>query len=273
MTARARRVAMFDSGLGGLSVYTTLREALPDADIVYAADTARMPYGDRPLPQVEAFARQMIAMLRRHDPSLLVIACGTSCSAFAASGFQPGLPTLAIVACGVAAAAAATAGGRIGVIATAATIGSGIFERDLLRARPHAVVTSVAAPKLVPLVEAGAWGTQAAASAVEEYCQPLRAASCDAVVLGCTHYPHLRRWFARSLGPEVRLVDPAQACADAAARALAGATPGGGTLTVLVSGDRDVFARRAFELSGVQPNALESADFSREVEEPEHSHR
>ena len=264
---------MFDSGLGGLSVYTALRAAMPDADIVYAADTARMPYGDRALEQVETFARQMIGTLRRHAPSLLVIACGTSCSAFAASGFQTGLPTLAIVDCGVAAAAAASAHGRIGVIATAATIGSGIFQRELARTRPRAVVTSVAAPKLVPLVEAGAWDSQAAATAVDEYCNPLIAAICDTVVLGCTHYPHLRPWFARSLGQDVSLVDPAQACASAAAHMLADATPAGGSLTVLVSGDRDVFARRAYELSGVKPTTIEQVDFSREVEKPEHSHR
>ena len=143
-----------------------------------------------------------------------------------------------------------------------------------MHARPQAVVTSVAAPELVPLVEAGAWDSESAAAAVDAYCRRFRSANCDAVVLGCTHYPHLRHWFERSLGDGVVLVDPAQACADAAAVALAGAEPrGNGTLTVLVSGDRDIFARRARELSGVRATTLEHVDFSREVEEPEHSRR
>jgi glutamate racemase len=264
---------MFDSGLGGLSVYTALRSALPDADVVYAADTARMPYGDRALGEVEAFARQMIAVLRRYDPSLLVIACGTTCSAFDASGFQPELPTLAIVDCAITAADTVSSHGRIGVIATAATIGSGIFGRKLAQARPESLVTSVSAPKLVPLVEAGAWGMPQAATAVDEYCRPFVEGRCDTVVLGCTHYPHLRPWFERSLGAQVSLVEPAQACATAAAAALEGAEAGRGLLTVLVSGDVREFARRAYELSGVQASTLTQVDFSREVEKPEHSHR
>lgn len=265
---------MFDSGLGGLSVYTALRGSLPDADVIYAADTARMPYGDRRLDQVESFARQMIAVLRPYEPSLLVIACGTTCSAFAASGYRPPrLQTLAIVDCGIAAATTASVHGRIGVVATAATIGSGIFERTLRAARPSSVVTSVAAPKLVPLVEAGAWDTASAEAAVEEYCAPLVAAHCDTVILGCTHYPHLRRWFEHSLGPSVRLVDPAQACAAAAAAALEDAKGGQGTLSVLVSGDADEFAQRMDALSAVRASSLKHVDFSAEVEEAEHSHR
>ena len=265
---------MFDSGLGGLTVYTALRAAMPDADIFYAADTARMPYGDRSLEEVASFARQLIAALRRFEPSLLVIACGTTCSAFAASGYRPpGLSTLAVVDCGIEAAAAMTAHGRFGVIATAATIGSGIFERKLAQARQDAVVRSVAAPKLVPIVEAGAWATDAAAQAVEEYCAPLVTARCDTVILGCTHYPHLRKWFERSLGPTTTIVDPATACAAAAARALEDGARGQGSFHVLVSGDADAFARRALALSGVRASTLTHVDFSTQVEEAEHSHR
>jgi glutamate racemase len=267
MTRGAARIAMFDSGLGGLSVYTALREVLPAADVVYAADTARMPYGDRPLGEVEGFARQMIARLRADEPSLLVIACGTTCSAFDASGYvPPGLPTLAIVDCGIAGALLRSASKRIGVIATAATIASGIFARKLAQAEPGVLVTSVAAPALVPLVEAGAWASDEAMSAVDDYCEAFRAAGCDVVILGCTHYPHLRPSFERSLGSGVALVDPAQACAAAAARMLAGYAPGSGSLTVEVSGDPQTFARRAFELAGVRAAATHHVDFSAQVE-------
>ncbi len=271
MTPRTRRIALFDSGLGGLSVYSAIRTAIPDADIVYAADTARVPYGDRPLAQVEGFARQMIAALRRYDPSLLVIACGTSCSAFDASGYISPLPALAIVDCGIGAAVRQSASGRIGVIATGATIASGIFERKLISARPGAQVTAIAAPTLVPLVELGKWFDEAG-EAVNEYCQPMLAAHCDTVILGCTHYPHLRGWFERSLGPGVSIVDPAQACAQAAAATLSAEQPGQGSLTLLISGDAGQFAKRAYELAQVK-GSIESIDFSTEVEEPEDDHR
>ncbi len=267
MTQSSSRIAMFDSGLGGLSVYAALRSALPWADIVYAADTARMPYGDRPLAEVERFARQMIARLRLADPALLVIACGTTCSAFDASGYSPpGLRTLAIVDCGIASAVSRSATKRIGVVATAATIGSGIFERKLAAACADAHVTAVAAPSLVPLVEAGAWASDEAKKAVDEYCRAFRAAACDVVILGCTHYPHLRAWFQKSLGSGVALIDPAQACAAAAARMLAGSAQGTGSLTFEVSGDADEFARRAFDLAGVRATQVRHVDFSAQVE-------
>ncbi|MDQ6767777.1 MAG: glutamate racemase [Candidatus Eremiobacteraeota bacterium] len=267
MSQPARRIAMFDSGLGGLSVYTALRAALPDADVFYAADTARMPYGDRPLAQVEGYARQMIARLRRYDPALLVIACGTTCSAFDASGYAPpGMPALAIVDCAIAAAASASQSGRVGVIATAATSASGIFERKLTRYSPNIRVTSVAAPKLVPLVESGAWASSDARRAVDEYCEPFRAAGCDAVILGCTHYPHLRRLFRESLGDGVAIIDPAQACAQSAQGLLASLAPGEGSLTFEVSGDAADFAARASELTGVTASALRRVDFSDQVE-------
>ena len=264
----AVRIAMFDSGLGGLSVYRALRLALPQADVVYAADTARLPYGDRPLAEVETFARQMIARLRRHDPSLLVIACGTTCSAFDVSGYAPpDLPTLAIVDCGIEPALARSPHGRVGVIATAATIGSGVFQRKLARARPDAAVTAVGAPTLVPLVESGAWSSDQARRAVDDYCAAFRAAQCESVILGCTHYPHLTNWFRSSLGESVAIVDPALECARRAAVAVGAMGPGRGRLRVEVSGDPAQFQRLARALAGVEADEIERVDFSDQMEE------
>jgi glutamate racemase len=258
---------MFDSGLGGLSVLTALRRAMPDLDVVYAADTARVPYGDRPLAQVEGFSRQTIERLRRHDPSLLVIACGTTCSAFDAAGYMPReLPTLAIVDCGVEAAAARSVSGRIGVIATAATIKSGIFERKLIAARPDARVTSVSAPSLVPLVESEKWGSDEAAAAVAAYCAPLRSNGCDTVILGCTHFPLLMPWFAQALGPTVAIIDPALACADTASRMLAGLTPGTSALEFEVTGEPAQFVRAATRLTGVEATDVRHVEVSDQVE-------
>ena len=271
MSNQKRLVAMFDSGLGGLTVLTALHRTVPDADIIYAADTARVPYGDRSLEEVAGFARQIIAHLAHDDLALLVIACGTSCSAFDRFGYEPrNLEILPIVDCGVRAAVATTASGRVGVIATASTIGSGVFERKIVRALPNARVTSVGAPRLVPLIESGAWDSDEARRAVEEYCVPFAREGCDTVVLGCTHFPHLLRWFERALGPDVKIVDPADQCAREAIPLLEAFLPGGGTVRFDVSGSVEHFVRLAHDLAGVTRAQVRHADFSDQVKHPEY---
>lgn len=271
MTNAKRLIAMFDSGLGGLTVLSALRRTVPDADVIYAADTARVPYGDRPLEEVAGFARQIIAHLAHDDPALLVIACGTSCSAFDRFGYEPrSLQTLPIVDCGVRAAVATTKNGRIGVIATAATIKSGVFERKIKRALPSAHVTSVGAPRLVPLIESGAWGAEEARRAVEEYCLPFTRERCDTVVLGCTHFPHLLTWFEPALGPGVKIVDPAEQCAREAIPLLEAFAAGAGIVRFEVSGSVEQFVHCAHELAGVTLAQVQRVDFSDQVKHPEY---
>lgn len=278
MKTLSHTVAMLDSGLGGLTVLTALRRMFPNLDVIYFADTAKVPYGDRPLAEVTAFGQQIIAHLQRYAPTLVIVASGTTCAAFEASAWKPtGVPTLGVVACGVGAAAAQSSFGRIGVVATAGTIASGIFERKLKQVKPDVSVTSVGAPKLVPLVESCAWATDEARDAVEEYIQPFRAAACDTVILGCTHFPHLLRWFERSLGNGVAIVDPAIACAQQAAKMLRErerlsnrrplsrpqARRGGeGRLTFEVSGDPEKFAHAAFDLAGVRAAETRQVEFA-----------
>lgn len=269
MKQRRRCIAMFDSGLGGLTVLAQLRREMPDADIVYAADTARVPYGDRPLAQVAGFARDIIVHLTRHDPSLIVIACGTSCSAFEELGYPASdVPLLPVVDSGARAAARASSGGQIGVIATAATARSGVFERKIRQALPAARVTTVGAPKLVPLVESGAWHTPEADAAVADACKALTGS--DTVVLGCTHFPLLRESFTRALGADVVLADPAVECAKTATLMLSDAEPGAGSLTFLISGDVESFVRHAAALGQAETARVHSVDFSDEVKHAEH---
>lgn len=266
MTQPNQRIAMFDSGLGGLTVLRALRKVLPYSDVVYAADTARVPYGDRPLDQVQIFAQQMIAWLRGSDPALLIIACGTTCSAFDASGYEvPDIQTLPIVDYGVRAAAAVPNVERIGVVATSSTIRSGVFEAKLSRAVPGASITSIAAPRLVPLVESCKWSTADARDAVAECCAPFLEQRCDTVILGCTHFPLLREWFVAALGPNVRIIDPSDACAAEAASLLQGAPLGAASLEFAVSGDVQQFARAAYNLTGLSPTALHHIDFARDA--------
>jgi glutamate racemase len=264
---------MLDSGLGGLTVLTALRRVLPEIEVVYFADTANVPYGDRPLAEIAAFGRQIIEHLQRYDPALIIVASGTTCAAFAESAWTKpeDTPQLGVVACGVDAAVPKSSNDRIGVIATAGTISSGIFERKLKQVKADLRVTRVAAPKLVPLVESCAWASDEARYAVEGYCQPFRAAQCDTVILGCTHFPHLMRWFERSLGSDVTIVDPAIACAQAAAEMIGGRLDGrplqsprrdGGKLTFEVSGDPEKFARAAFDLAGVRATTIRRVDFA-----------
>ncbi|MDQ6824932.1 MAG: glutamate racemase [Candidatus Eremiobacteraeota bacterium] len=246
---------MIDSGLGGLTVLTALRDVLPDVDVMYFADTAHVPYGDRPLPEVAALGRQMIEWLAKFDPALIMVASGTTCAAFEAADWRgEDFPQLGVAERGAAAGIAASKTQNIGVVATRGTIDSGIFERKIHALQPGAVVTSVAAPALVPLVEAGEWASERARLAVAQYIQPVRAANCDALILGCTHFPHLTRWFAAALDPNVAIVDPAEACAQTAADMLAGHDSGSAQLVFAVSGDVEDFARHALQLSGLVAN-------------------
>jgi glutamate racemase len=257
MSARSRRVAMLDSGLGGITVLNALRALAPDTDVIYFADTANVPYGDRALDDVAALGARIVERLAQHDPSVIVVASGTTCAAFDAHGWPSSLvPYTGVIDTGACAAAAASASGRIGVIATRGTIDSGCFERAVHALSPGARVTNVAAPALVPIVEAGESSTERAQAAVNAACRAFIDAHCDAVILGCTHFPHLRKWFAAALGPGVELVDPADACAAATVALLASEPLGSGHLICEVSGDEQMFAHYAQPLGAPRIDEL-----------------
>jgi glutamate racemase len=264
---RRRRIGMFDSGLGGLTVLRALRSRLPDSDITYAADTAHLPYGDRPLDEVKGFATAIIQWLQTTDPSVIVIACGTTCSAFHVLGAPDacGVPMIPVVHAGAHAAARVMGADPVGVVATAATVHSGIFEDLIRRERPNVRVVSVAAPSLVPLIEAPDWDRVRLHEAISGYCAPLLAAGCATLVLGCTHYPLVRPVFEDIAGAAVRLVDPAEACAERAASTLAASAPGRGQLRFAVSGDPALFARSASRFFDLGDAVVERVEFTSPV--------
>jgi glutamate racemase len=255
---------MFDSGLGGLTVLSAVRALIGATEIHYYADTAHVPYGDRPLEQVAGFARRIIARLLEHEPAAIAIACGTTCSAFDTLGWpNVPVPLIGLVEPGARAACAVSVSGAIGVIATNATVKSGVFERTIRKLRPDAVVKSVGAPALVPIVESGRWATSHAREAVTSYCAAFKQAGCDTVILGCTHYPHLTAWFEEALGPHVRIVDPGVACAQQTARILVPLQPETmGRLVFEVSGDPDAFAASATLLTGVKIDDVQRAQMT-----------
>lgn len=258
---------MFDSGLGGLTVLRALRSRLPDADIAYAADTAHLPYGDRSLNEVKGFATAIIQWLQRADPSVIVIACGTTCSAFHVFGAPDvcGVPMIPVVHAGAKAAARIMGADPVGVVATAATIHSKIFEDLIRRERAEAQVVSVAAPSLVPLIEAPDGDPVRLHDAIAGYCAPLLAARCATLVLGCTHYPLVRSVFEEVAGGAVRLIDPAEACAERAESILEGSAPGRGELRFAVSGDPAVFARSASRFFDLGDAVVEHVEFTSPV--------
>jgi glutamate racemase len=224
------RIGIFDSGVGGLTVQRALLEALPGADTIYLGDTARVPYGTKSAATVTLYSLRNARVLEAHGIDLLVVACNTA-SAVALPALRAALPVpvLGVVEPGARAAARASTGGRIGVIGTAGTIGSGAYQAAIRALRPEAVVVARACPLLVPLAEEG-WtdpGDPLVRGVVRRYLEPLAAERIDTLVLGCTHYPLLRAAIAAEL-PGVTLVDSAETvAAEVRARLPADASAGG----------------------------------------------
>lgn len=250
-----RPIGVFDSGVGGLSVAREIRRALPAEDIIYIADAAHCPYGDRPAAEVRARALAIGRHLEAGGAKLLVVACNTATGAaleqlreavrVPAVGLEPAVKT----------AAARTRAGRIGVMATAGTVASERFQRLV---REHAAGLTVVAqpcPGLVDLIERGELHGPRLRALLERLTEPLRAAEVDAVVLGCTHYPFVREAIAEVLGAGVELIDSApaiarrtQALLDAAGERRNG---GEGSLRLFTTGDPSALEAMAARLIDV----------------------
>ncbi len=232
-------IGLFDSGLGGLTVLTRLREVVPRADVIFFADQAHVPYGDRPHGELLALLRANLARLNERGVEAIVMACNTSCAIAERYGWPHSkAPVLDLIE---SAAIAVEAGGftRVGVVATAATVGAGSYGRSLRKRIAGVDVVEVPAPALVPLVERGAVEGEEPRRAVAEVCAHLPL-DLDAVVFGCTHYPLLTPHFEALLGG-VALVDPAIVQAQRAASLLRDPAGGSGATTYLTSGDEAAF--------------------------------
>jgi glutamate racemase len=214
-------IAVFDSGIGGLTVVSALRRELPGEDIVYLGDTARVPYGGKSRTTIERYSEEIASMLVAEGAKMVVVACNTA-SALALSRLRNVLPVPVegVIGPGVEAALGATRSGHVAVIGTKATVGSGAYAGALQAARSDIRVTSMACPLLVPLVEEGLFDDPVTDAVLERYLAEIRAGDADALVLGCTHYPLLSRAIARVAGPKIALVDSAANCARVVARHL-----------------------------------------------------
>ena len=202
----ARPIGIFDSGAGGLTVLHECLVSLPHEDFLYLGDGARCPYGPRPAGEIRRFAHEIASFLEQSGVKLIVAACNAATSA-ALPQLQEALavPIVGVLLPEAHAAVQATRNRRIGLLATEATVASGRYEEVLHALDAGVGVVSVACPKLVPLIEAGAVGAELD-GAVREYAAPVREAGVDTVILGCTHYPMIRRVFERAFGRGTTLV-------------------------------------------------------------------
>ena len=217
-----RAIGIFDSGVGGLTVARQLRRVLPNEDLLYLGDTARVPYGTKSPETVVRFACEDTAFLVAANVKAVVVACNTA-SAWALEVLQRrfAVPVFGVILPGASAAIERTRSGRIGVIGTPATIRSEAYTRAIFGERPGCRVFPVACPLLVPLVEEGWVNHPVSRLVLEEYLRPLLRHRIDTLVLGCTHYPLLKRAIRKIAGPEVALIDSAESCARQVGRELA----------------------------------------------------
>lgn len=230
-------IGIFDSGLGGLTAYKEVRRLLPDEDIVYFGDTGRVPYGSRSKEVITKYAMQDMRFLMTKKVDAVLIACGTVTStAIDVLRKNWSIPMIGVVDGACEAAVRLTGNKRIGVIATAATIKSGAFERKLKALDPDTEVTSRACPLFVPLVESGFIdeNDEVPRLVAERYLADIKADGCDTLILGCTHYPVIAKTIARVL-PGVNIVSSSLEAAKVMAKVRKDAKPGGGTTEFYVS--------------------------------------
>lgn len=235
-----RPVGVFDSGLGGLTAVREIRSILPGENIIYFGDTSRVPYGGRSPETLLRYARQDVRFLQSFDIKALLVACGTvSTTALPTLVQESEVPILGVVAPACAAAAAATRNGRVGLIATAASVRSGAYERTLAALDDTITVYARACPLFVPLVENGRFrpGDTVIETVAREYLEPLRSTGIDTLILGCTHYPLLAEVIGDILGG-VTLIDSGAA----AARALKDELTAGGLLAERDGGGVELYA-------------------------------
>lgn len=201
-------VGFFDSGEGGLTVARVVAHLLPGEHLLYVCDTARFPYGPRPLAEARRFLLQFMPFFEAQGCKLLVVACNTATTAALDLLDHLSVPTIGVVGPGARAAARATRNGRIGVAATEATCAAGIYPRLIREVNPDARVYQVPCPILVIRAEEGTIGGPEVRAEVQRCLTPLLDAGVDTLVLGCTHFPHMQSVIADVVGPDVTLIDP-----------------------------------------------------------------
>ena len=264
----SRPIGVFDSGVGGLTVARAIIDQLPDESVLYIGDSANTPYGPKPIARVRELALGIMDRLVQSDVKMLVIACNSASAAVlhdARERYQVGhgIPVVEVIQPAVRRAVAATRNGRIGVIGTEATIGSGAYD-DAFAAAPHLELTTAACPAFVELVEKGITAGPQVQEVAERYLGPVRERGVDTLVLGCTHYPLLAGAISYTMGQSVTLVSSADETARDVYRRLAvgeafappGCRP---SRRFLTTGDPASFGELARRFLGPEVGSVHSA--------------
>jgi glutamate racemase len=254
-------IGIFDSGVGGLTVVHALLESLPREHLIYLGDTARYPYGTKSAETVTRYSLENVDFLIARGIKMLVVACNTStATALDTLEARYPLPIVGVVAPGARAAVQNTRSGRVGVVATEATIASGAYTRALRALRPDLEIHTRPCPLFVPLAEEGWIEGPIPEGVAQTYLASLTRSGIDTLVLGCTHYPLLKRVIAHVMGPDVALVDSAEETAREVASVLAtrglGRSSGQGSASFFVTDVPERFIRIGQRFLGAR---LESA--------------
>ncbi|NNF52687.1 MAG: glutamate racemase [Gammaproteobacteria bacterium] len=268
---RDAAIGVFDSGVGGLTVLRALREKLPEENLLYLGDTARLPYGTKSARSVLQYALQATRILDKRGIKMLVIACNTA-SAYALDALSethPDLPVVGVIAPGAQAACETSKSGRIGVLATESTVRAGAYEKSIANMRSGAEVHSSASPLLVGLAEEGWLAGEVPEAVIRHYLGALTEkfapGQMDCLLLGCTHFPVLAKSIEKIAGPDVALVDSAHTTAIEVEKIL-GANQlrrsGGGQIRFLATDGVARFARVGGVFLGkpLEPDQVELVD-------------
>lgn len=253
--ASSAPIGVFDSGIGGLTVLRALRARLPEESFIYLGDTARLPYGSKSAQTIRRYTEQNLKFLAARGVKAVVIACNSASTQFRDREWN-GLPVYNVIDPGAREAARVTTRGRIGLMGTRATVGSGAYEVALKALRPELGVFAQACPLLVPLAEEGLDGDPISNLIVFRYLQPLMQHQIDTLILGCTHYPLLEGSIQRVTRDDVRLVDSGAAVAEDVAEDLKSGrlaptgVGGDGRTTLLLTDDSEAFRGLARRILG-----------------------
>lgn len=203
-------IGVFDSGVGGLTVAREIMRQIPNERIIYFGDTARVPYGSKSQDTIIRFSKQIVRFLQTFHVKTIVVACNTA-SAYALDELEReiDIPIIGVVKPGAKTASEVTGNGRIGVIATEATIGSGIYTQYIQELNKDVTIYGKACPLFVPLIEEGLWQDPVTDEITRRYLTELIDIDIDTLILGCTHYPLIRSTLGKIMGEKVTLVNPA----------------------------------------------------------------
>jgi glutamate racemase len=207
-----RAIGVFDSGLGGLTVFKEIIEQLPGESVIYFGDSGRAPYGTKSSETVVKYTLQNIRFLMKHDIKMIVIACNTmSAHSYEIVKKSINMPIIEVIEAGAATGVAETRNKKLGIIGTTATINSGAYQKAVNKLDSTIETYQQACPLFVPLVEEGQewWDNDIAFSVAEKYLSQMKETGVDTLVLGCTHYPLLQKTISKVMGEDVRLVSSA----------------------------------------------------------------